>query len=86
MSDQDKIAAVLNDWLSEHGYPTAGLGRNALVSVGWLRGELAKIRAGNPSKGTAVESRRWNRAVDEVVRVLDDFERRGPTPTESEAP
>lgn len=74
--DQDAIAEVLNDWLAERGYPVAGRGEQTLVSLDWLRGELVKIRAGNPSKGAGVETRRWNRAVSEMSRVLDDFERR----------
>lgn len=89
-SPQDKVAAVLVEWLAERGYPVAGVeGTRTLVSVDWLRGELVKIRAGNPSKGSnAAVTRRWNRAVDEVDRVLDDLERRGPaepaTPTTTE--
>ena len=81
MSDQDKIASVLVGWLAEHGYPVAGQGTPALVPVDWLRGELVKVRAGNPSKGNGVETRRWNRSLDEVSRVLDDFERRTPAPS-----
>jgi hypothetical protein len=77
VNEQDVVASVLTDWLAEHGYPVAGAaGTETLVPIDWLRGELIKIRGGNPSKGTATATRRWNRAVDEVSRLLDDFERR----------